>query len=70
MQCCPPDEAMAEALIAAHDGDVALLYIYLCCRGGEGPGEGGQRTVPHHGEDFRRLGKAPAHGLAARRAGF
>ena len=35
MQCCPPDKSIAEALIAAHDGDVALLYIYLCCRGGE-----------------------------------
>ncbi len=34
MQCCPPDKSIAEALIAAHDGDVALLYIYLCCRGG------------------------------------
>lgn len=35
MQCCPPDKSIAEALIAAHDGDVALLYIYLCCRGEE-----------------------------------
>ena len=34
MQCCPPDNSIAEALVAAHDGDVALLYIYLCCRSG------------------------------------
>ena len=35
MQSCPQDKSIAEALIAAHDGDVALLYIYLCRRGGE-----------------------------------
>ena len=29
MQCCPMDNFTADKLIAAHDGDVALLYIYL-----------------------------------------
>ncbi len=35
MQPCSRDKSIAEALIAAHDGDVALLYIYLHSRGGE-----------------------------------
>ena len=35
MQSSPQDKSIAEALIAAHDGDVALLYIYLRRRGGE-----------------------------------
>lgn len=34
MQCSSLDNSIADALIAAHDGDVALLYIYLCRRGG------------------------------------
>ena len=29
MQCSPMDNFTADRLIAAHDGDVALLYIYL-----------------------------------------
>ena len=33
MQCSSLDNSIADALIAAHDGDVALLYIYLCRRG-------------------------------------
>ena len=35
MQLSPSDNSIADALIAAHDGDVALLYIYLRRRGGE-----------------------------------
>lgn len=35
MQRCLPDNSTADALIAAHDGDVALLYIYLCRHGGD-----------------------------------
>lgn len=34
MQCCPMDNFTADQLIAAHDGDVALLYIYLLRTGG------------------------------------
>lgn len=29
MQSCPMDNSIADRLIAAHDGDVALLYIYM-----------------------------------------
>lgn len=32
MHSCPQDNSTADALIAAHDGDVALLYIYLSRR--------------------------------------
>ena len=35
MQLSPSDNSIADALIAAHDGDVALLYIYLRRRGGD-----------------------------------
>lgn len=35
MQCCPMDNFTADKLIAAHDGDVALLYIYLLRTGSE-----------------------------------
>lgn len=33
MQCCPMDNSIADRLIAAHDGDVALLYIYMARTG-------------------------------------
>lgn len=35
MQCCPMDNLTADKLIAAHDGDVALLYIYLLRTGSQ-----------------------------------
>lgn len=35
MQCCPMDNFTADQLIAAHDGDVALLYIYLLRTGSD-----------------------------------
>ena len=35
MQCCPMDNFTMDKLIAAHDGDVALLYIYLLRTGSE-----------------------------------
>lgn len=37
MQCCPMDNFTADQLIAAHDGDVALLYIYLLRTGSDDP---------------------------------
>ena len=44
MQCCPMDNFTADKLIAAHDGDVALLYIYLL-RTGSGELEGAARDL-------------------------
>ena len=44
MQCCPMDNFTAGKLIAAHDGDVALLYIYLL-RTGSGELEGAARDL-------------------------
>ena len=37
MQCSPMDNFTADKLIAAHDGDVALLYIYLLRTGSRDP---------------------------------
>ena len=44
MQCCPMDNFTADKLIAAHDGDVALLYIYLL-RTGSGELESAARDL-------------------------
>lgn len=35
MQYCPMDNSIADRLISAHDGDVALLYIYMTRTGSE-----------------------------------
>lgn len=44
MQCCSMDNFTADKLIAAHDGDVALLYIYLL-RTGSGELESAARDL-------------------------
>ena len=44
MQCCPMDNFTADKLLAAHDGDVALLYIYLL-RTGSGELESAARDL-------------------------
>ncbi len=75
MQCSPQDNSIAEALIAAHDGDVALLYIYLCRRGGEDLERAARELCRTRGEinaaweKLQRMGLLPGERRSQDRAG-
>ena len=65
MQCSPMDNFTADRLIAAHDGDVALLYIYLLRTGSENPEDAARdlcrtlREVSAAWEKLQRMGLLP-----------
>ena len=71
MQRCLPDNSTADALIAAHDGDVALLYIYLCRRGGDDMEQAARELCRTMGEisaaweKLQRMGLLPVGEAAA-----
>ena len=71
MQRCLPDNSTADALIAAHDGDVALLYIYLCRRGGDDLEQAARELCRTMGEisaaweKLQRMGLLPVGEAAA-----
>lgn len=68
LHALPLPAAAADRLIAAHDGDVALLYLYLL-RGGAADTETAAaalcrtaREIEAAGEKLRRMGLAPRSG--------
>lgn len=70
MQLSPSDNSIADALIAAHDGDVALLYIYLRRRGGDDLERAARELCRTMGEisaareKLQRMGLLPEAGAA------
>lgn len=65
MQCCPMDNLTADKLIAAHDGDVALLYIYLLRTGSRDPESAARDLCRTMGEISAACEKLQRMGLLA-----